>query len=260
MIVTTAGRTNPGMIKLAEEISLDLKAEYKARKKRSVDKMKEEYHSDVLVVGQNRLELHEAGTSDPFFFHPNSAMFRLKRLKKGESDPLIFAADLRKGDRFLDCTLGLGSDSIIASYAAGETGKVTAAEANHLVAYLVEKGLSKWETGIAEFDKSMRRIQVVGMNHADYLRSLDTNSYDVVYFDPMFEEQIEESHGIEHLRSLSVQDPLSKEILKEAKRVAKKRVVLKNHWKSSSFEALGFHVYKRKSAKFHFGVIEITDS
>lgn len=259
MIVTTAGRTNLEMIKLAEEISSDLKAEYKARKKRSIAKMQDEYKSDVLVVGQNRLELHEEGNADPFFFHPNSAMFRLKRLQKGESDPLIFASDLKEGDRFLDCTLGLGSDSIIASYAAGETGRVTAAEANPFVAYLVEKGLSKWETGIAEFDKSMRRIQVIGMNHAKYLQSLDTNSYDVVYFDPMFEEQIDESNGIEQLRFLSVHQEITEDIIKEAKRVAKKRIVLKNHYKSSSFEKLGFHVYKRKSAKFHFGVIEIKD-
>lgn len=260
MIVTTAGRTNLIMIKMTEEIAFDLKAEYKPRMKKSVKAMKEEYHSDVLVVGQNRLELHELSASNPFFFHPNSAMFRLKRIHRGESDPLLVAADLKEGDRFLDCTLGLGSDSIIASYAVGEKGIITAAEANKLVAFLVKTGLNKWETGISEFDESMRRIKVECVNHLDYLKSLDSNSFDVVYFDPMFDEEIEESNGIEQLRTLSFNQPLTDEIIKEAKRVAEKRIVLKNHWKSPSFESFGFEVYQRKTAKFHFGVIEMEDS
>ncbi|WP_191561045.1 class I SAM-dependent methyltransferase [Metabacillus idriensis] len=260
MIVTTAGRTNLMMIKMAEMIAFDLKAEYKPRKKKSVNAMKEAYHSDVLVVGQNRLELHELNTPNPFFFHPNSAMFRLKRVQKGESDPLLAAADLKKGDRFLDCTLGLGSDSIIASFAVGEKGIVTAAEARKLVAYLVKTGLNKWETGISEFDESMRRINVTHINHLDYLKSLNTNAFDIVYFDPMFDEEIEESNGIEQLRTLSFDQPLTDEVIREAKRVAAKRVVLKNHWKSPSFDSFGFEVFKRKTAKFHFGVIEMEDS
>ncbi|MGP1908101.1 class I SAM-dependent methyltransferase [Metabacillus sp. JX24] len=258
MIVTTAGRTNPSMIRLAEAIANDLKAAYISRKKQSVQTLSEE-HGDVLVVGKNRLEWHKRGGAEPFFFHPNSAMFRLKRLQKGEHDPLIAAADLKPGNTFLDCTLGLGSDSITASYAVGTIGNVTAAEANPLVAYLVEKGLETWETGVDEFDDCMRRIQVKSRNHVDLLKELDANSYDVVYFDPMFEEAITESDGIGRLRSLSEYSTITDDTIKEAKRVAAKRVVLKDHWKSPSFDELGFQVFKRKSAKFHYGVIEIKD-
>lgn len=258
MIVTTAGRTNPYMIRLAQGIANDLKATYISRKKQSVQTLSEE-HGDVLVVGKSRLEWHKRGGTEPFFFHPNSAMFRLKRLQKGEHDPLIAAADLKPGDTFLDCTLGLGSDSITASYAVGSKGNVTAAEANPLVAYLVEKGLETWETGVDEFDDCMRRIQVKSGNHVDLLKELDANSYDVVYFDPMFEEAITESDGIGRLRSLSEYSPITEETIKEAKRVAAKRVVLKDHWKSPSFDELGFQVFKRKSAKFHYGVIETKD-
>ncbi|MEK3808401.1 class I SAM-dependent methyltransferase [Bacillus sp. FSL H8-0547] len=258
MIVTTAGRTNPSMIRLAEGIANDLKAAYISRKKQSVQTLSEE-HGDVLVVGKNRLEWHKRGGAEPFFFHPNSAMFRLKRLQKGEHDPLIVAADLKPGDTFLDCTLGLGSDSITASYAVGSKGNVTAAEANPLVAYLVEKGLETWETGVDEFDDCMRRIQVKSGNHLDLLKGLDANSFDVVYFDPMFEEAITESDGIGRLRSLSEYSPITEDTIKEAKRVAANRVVLKDHWKSPSFDELGFRVFKRKSAKFHYGVIETKD-
>ena len=39
--------------------------------------------ADVLVAGKNRYELYRIGMEEPFFFHPNSAAFRLKRLVKG---------------------------------------------------------------------------------------------------------------------------------------------------------------------------------
>lgn len=41
---------------------------------------------------------------------------------------MLRAAGLSEGDTFLDCTLGLGSDAIIASMAVGETGSVIGIE------------------------------------------------------------------------------------------------------------------------------------
>ena len=49
---------------------------------------------------------------------------------------------------------------------------------------------------------------------------------------------------------------ITDETIAEAKRVARKRVVLKDHVRSSRFEKHNLYVYKRKSAKFHFGVID----
>jgi hypothetical protein len=73
----------------------------------------------------------------------------------------------------------------------------------------------------------------------------------------MFEETIEESVGLVPLKHIANYSPLEKETINEAKRVAKRRIVLKDHWKSKRFEQHGFHVLVRKSAKFHYGVIEI---
>ncbi|MCG6572888.1 hypothetical protein GFB82_21335, partial [Acinetobacter baumannii] len=46
--------------------------------------------------------------------------------------------------------------------------------------------------------------------------------------------------------------------VQEAFRVARKRVVLKDHWKSTRFKAdsYQFQVIKRKTAQFHYGYIE----
>ncbi|MDE3839292.1 hypothetical protein C0966_07985 [Bacillus methanolicus] len=256
MFVTTAGRTNEVMIEQAKQIAKDLQVKYIERKKHSILSIQRILQDDCIVVGKERLELYPLGEKDPFFFHPNSAMFRIKRLLKGEHDPFLEAAELKLGMSFLDCTLGLASDSIIASFAVGEEGEVTGVEANPYLAYIVEKGLSKWNSGLEMMDLAMKRINVVSSLSKKYLQSLADESYDVVYFDPMFEENILESDGIQALTKFAVYHDLDEELMNEAMRVARKRIVLKDHFRSSRFEKFGFHVYKRKTAKFHFGVLE----
>ena len=80
---------------------------------------------------------------------------------------------------------------------------------------------------------------------------------DVVYFDPMFEEALTDSTGINPIRNWAAYTPLTAEVIEEAKRVARKRIVMKNHYHSPLFDQHGFQVIKRPSAKFHFGVIEL---
>ncbi len=256
MFVTTAGRTNEEMTAKAKEIAVELKTEFISRKKRSVSAIQDIMNDDCLVVGKERLELFPLGETEPFFFHPNSAMFRIKRLMKGESDPLIDAAKLKEGMSFLDCSLGLASDSIVASFTVGESGFVKGIEAKRELAYLVKDGLEKWDSGNEKINKAMKKIKVVEGNSLDLLKSQKDNSIDCVYFDPMFEETILESDGIRSLTHLAVYDGLTEELILQAERVARKRVILKDHFRSKRFEELGFKVYRRKSAKFHFGVIE----
>jgi hypothetical protein len=45
-------------------------------------------------------------------------------------------------------------------------------------------------------------------------------------------------------------------MVEQAVRVSKHRVLLQDHYKSKRFEKYGFHVFRRKSAKFHFGYLE----
>lgn len=256
MFITTAGRTNDEMTGKAREIATELQTKFVPRKKRSVQSIMEMMNDDCLVVGKGRLELFAIGETRPFFFHPNSAMFRIKRLMKGESDPLIDAANLTDGMSFLDCTLGLGSDSIVASFVVGETGFVTGIEARHELAYLVKDGLKTWESGYDVINKAMDKIKVMEGHSLDFLKAQENNSIDCIYFDPMFDESILESDGIRSLTNFAVYEGLSQEMMDHAIRVARKRIVLKDHFRSSRFEEFGFNVSVRKTAKFHFGVIE----
>jgi hypothetical protein len=257
MFVTTAGRTNEDMILLAKEIAEELKVNYVIRKKQSVKALQEKWDDDCIVVGKERLELFPNGEEQPFFFHPNSSMFRVKRLKEGEHDPFVEACQLKRGNYFLDCTLGLASDSIVASYIVGAEGRVVGVEGNEYLAYLVRKGLASWDSGIREMNQALTRIEVVQQMALDYLKLQLDNSFDCVYLDPMFEERITESDGIKGLSKMAVYEDITEEIIFNAKRVAINRVVLKDHYRSMRFEKYGFEVLRRKTAKFHFGIIKI---
>ncbi|WP_338442625.1 class I SAM-dependent methyltransferase [Bacillus spizizenii] len=254
-MITTSYRPSEHTIKTAKQLSKELNMPYCGRNKQTVENLLKSAERDVLVVGKERFELYTKQGAK-FFFHPNTAMFRAKRFIRGEQEPMLRAAGLSEGDTFLDCTLGLGSDAIIASMAVGETGSVIGIEKNHLVSVLVRTGLHSWETGIEELQAAMRRIQVKNGDCFEYIKQLPDNSVDVVYFDPMFHEPVETSDGIAPLRDLAEDSVLDEGCIKEAVRAARKSVVLKDHWKSPRFEQFGFNVMKRKTALFHYGVIQ----
>jgi hypothetical protein len=256
MFITTAGRTNKEMIQKAQEIAIELEISYIERNKRSVSLLQQLQTDSCIVVGKERLELFPYGENEQFFFHPNSAMFRVKRLQRGENDPFIEACQLREGMSFLDCTLGLASDSIVASYQVGSNGKVVGLEAEKFLSYLVRSGLQKWSSDVEGMDEAMKRIEVSHVHCYEFLKTLPDDSFDCVYFDPMFEEKILESDGIQALTNIAIYDAFQPEWIQEALRVAKLRVVLKDHYLSERFNKFGFQVLRRKSAKFHFGYME----
>jgi len=253
MIVTTAGRTNKRMESLAEKVANDFNAEYVFRNKRSINEIKNKYNSDVLVIGKERFEWYSTKNNSPFFFHPNSAIFRIKRLINKENDPFIKATGLTNGKSFLDCTLGIASDSIVASFAVGDKGKVIGLEASPIISNLVEIGLKEWDTGNEEINQAMKRIVVLNRHALDVLKESKEASFDCVYLDPMFEEPID-SDGINPLKELALYDEWTEEMINHAKRVAIDRVVLKDHFRSKRFEKYDFEQQRRKSAKFHYGI------
>ncbi|MBA9027720.1 class I SAM-dependent methyltransferase [Peribacillus huizhouensis] len=257
MFVTTAGRTDEIHTERAKSIATQFSLPFYKRNKRSLTRMHQDYGMDCLVVGKNKLELHTISGGSPFFFHPNIAMVRIKRMMNGEDDPYITAARIEKGSSILDCTLGLGSDAIIASYVSGACGEIRAIEENSIISFIVKEGLLQWESGIELMDAAMKRIQIETGNHHEVLKKLPDNSFDVVYFDPMFEERIEESEGINGLAQFASYNDLQLETIEQAKRVANNRVVLKDHFRSKRFEKLGFTTIKRKTSLFHYGYIQL---
>lgn len=255
IIVTTAGRPDEQSVALAVYAAEKLQAQVVERKKRSVSKLQETYNADVIVAGKTRFEYFTYGSKEPFFYHPNAAAFRLKRLAKGEIDPMVDICGLRQGDSFLDCTLGLGADSLVAQYVVGE-GRVVGVEADPVVAFIVREGMQHYDLHELPIASPMRNIEVVQAEAVDYLKTLPDNAFDIVFMDPMFDEVIEESSNFTALRDVGAHIALNAVWVQEAYRVAKRGVVLKAHFRSPWFEQFGFTQDKRQTSKFHYGFLK----
>ncbi|TSB46486.1 class I SAM-dependent methyltransferase [Alkalicoccobacillus porphyridii] len=256
MIVTTARKQAKQLQDRAQQIAIDLDCSFVKRNDLSVSELINGWKQEVLVTGANRLSLYHDGEEAPFFYHPNAAAFRAKAFLKDGYDVFVQATGLKPGSQILDCTLGLAADAVIAKLAVGEAGRVTGIEAHPAIAYIVHQGLQEWQDAGEKVRSAMRSVEVISGHHLNYLKLQADNSYDVVYFDPMFEAALDQSTGIQALKQYANYETLSSEAIEEATRVAKYRVVLKDHWQSTRFDEWGFHVEKRRLAKFQYGIIE----
>ncbi|MET3696033.1 putative SAM-dependent methyltransferase [Bacillus oleivorans] len=257
--ISTNLRPNEKILLKTKQIASQLNLPLIERGKRSIASLQQETMSEILIIGKERMELYPYGSLVPIFFHPSSAMFRIKRLERGEPDPFIDVSLLSKGDSILDCTLGLGSDSLVAAYQVGEMGTVLGIEENQLLFFLVKEGFKSWLTEYIPLQQALRRVRAENASYLTYLSQLPSKSFDCVYFDPMFDSTIEEAEVMRNWEKAAQFSELGQSAIEQAVRVAKKRVVLKAHYRSPLFKELGFTQIVRRSAKFHFGFIDIKD-
>lgn len=258
MFVTTSYHPSPAELEQARSLAAQLGCRYVQRRQSSLSRLQREYGTqDIIVATTLGLRYFPEGSKDPFFFHPSSAQVRIKRLLQGMTDGLLDAAEVREGDVILDCTAGLCSESILFAYAAGPAGEVTALESEPLVALLVEEGLQTYDSGLEVLDQAMRRVKVIQTDHLAELKRRPDNSADVVYFDPMFRQTIEETNALAPLKAIANNDALQTEAVEEARRVARRRVVLKEHRESGEFERLGFRLLFRPNTKIAYGVMDV---
>lgn len=258
-IVTTTRKPDFATENFAAELSLKFGRKFVRREDFSFDTLKKIHGAEnILLVKKNSLSI--VTSEGELFFHPNTAHLRIKNLRGGEGDRLIDALKISAGSKVLDCTLGLGSDAIVASFIAGETGKIVALEINPLIAEIVRHGLKNFSDDSPHILQAMRRIEVINADCGEFLKNCAANSFDAVYFDPMFRRPIKKSSGLNPIRPLADNRPLTEKIIREACRVAKFRVVMKEHSGSGEFERLGFKILDGgKYSSVAFGAIELTD-
>ncbi len=254
LVVTTAHGLEEELCGQARDIATQLGASYVSRKQSNLKKLALQWKAEgVVVVAKQRISCHWHGGE--FFFHPSMAQLRLKEMMAGKQDAMVRYLGIEQGDTILDCTLGLGSDALIAAFAAGEKGGVTGLESSPLIALLVEHGLGGLQKNQGPLGESSQRIQVCRMDYRDFLYQADTNSYDIVYFDPMFRQGIKKSPSMDVMRPFANSSPLAPEFITEAFRVCRKRVVLKEKKNSLEFVRLGFpRVVGGKHAPVAYGI------
>ena len=256
-IITTGRKNQKSSIELAKSTANKLNIPFVERQNLSISALAQAHDVKyVLVAKKNSLRLVTADSE--IFFHPSLAHLRIKNSLKGEGDRLIEAMNLRHGMKVLDCTLGLGADAIVESFAVGEEGSVTALEVNPYLAAVVEHGLQNFIDDNDNVVQAMRRVKVVNADYMDFLRNAEANSFDVVYFDPMFRHPLERSTALNPLRDIADHRAVTLEAVAEARRVAKYRVGLKENARSLEFKRLGFErICGGKYSPVHYGVIEL---
>ncbi|NLB17158.1 MAG: class I SAM-dependent methyltransferase [Syntrophomonadaceae bacterium] len=256
-VVTETRTGSPGnseMLEFAAEAGI----RYSPRQDRSLALVMEDERVSWVVVWEREGPLLYRG-GERFFYHPSMGKNRVSRLRRGESDPLVQAFDLGPGMEVLDCTLGLGADALVISYVVGSTGRVVGIESSSLVAAIVRWGIKKYAKGPVWLQQALDKIEVHAGNHFEVLQSQPSQSFDIVYFDPMFRNPITVSSGISPLRALANPEPLMIEAVQEAQRVARRRVVLKERYQSHEFHRLGFEqVQIGKKSEIAYGIMDIT--
>lgn len=232
---------------------------YIPRNRKALPLLCREQEADAVIVWKAEGPVLYSGENmEEFYFHPSMAKNRLSALRKqGLPDPFIEACSLKSGDTLLDCTMGRGADCIAASYLCGP-GNVLGLESVLPVALVMKWGMRLYKSRMPWLDDAVHGIQVEHADHNQYLMLAGDKSFDVVYFDPMFRHPRHKSQPISPLRQLADHRPLDLSAIKEACRVARSRVVLKETFSSGEFTRLGFEkILGSHHNPINYGVIEL---
>jgi 16S rRNA (guanine1516-N2)-methyltransferase len=255
LVCTTPWRETAAQNRLAAQLANWFGCLFVRRDDRSLSQVCLDEGVDTVVVADKwpKVYLLE-DVETPIFFHPGMAMMRILRMERGETDRLVTAAHLKPGQTVLDCTLGAGADSLALAYALGPEGHVISCEVEPVLERLFSYAKANGFEPYVELGPIADRIDVIQMHHLDWLRSLPNGFADVVYFDPMFRaEALGRSASMDALRGLTHPDALSLETLREAQRVARQAVVVKERPQSGEFHRLGL-VPDKPRAKIAYGV------
>jgi len=201
----------------------------------------------VFVLASHRADLYERART--YRASVGMAYLRVLRAAKGETDPLVAHAELRPGDSVLDATLGLGGDALVSAHATGT--RVVGLESHPVVAAFTQAALRR----LPKHGRDPGRlVHVIRADHRAWLKHQPTGAFDVVLLDPMFRRAGEAGPLFELLRTYAEHTPLSPETLREAQRVARRGVLVKDSARGEELRRLGLVPRpSRRSAAIAFG-------
>ncbi len=257
ILVTTPFNPACTTVDAAIGIASELDSPFVPRGHKSLARLlRTEGRAAALVVGPRGIRLMTDVGS--FGFHPNMAGLRILALRQGRSDRMVTAMGLQPGWRVLDCTCGLGADAIVAAHIAGPTGEVCAVEHSRVLAALVRYGTRAYVHrggGGQPVQDAMRRVRVTDGDSRDVLLAQGDGAWDVVYFDPMFESTIASAKGLDIVRRLGTPSTPSPATIAEARRVARRCVVMKDRAPGKRLERLGIPIVS-KAKRVWYGRLE----
>lgn len=155
------------------------------------------------------------------------ALLKMK-LQSSTQHPLLRALtgdDAEAGaepvQRLFDATLGLAADAMHAACVLG--CEVLGTEASPVLFTLLEEGLTR----LARTEPRIARVQPKNAEACSTLASLPDGSFDVVMLDPMMSRPKRSTPSFSVLRDFAKGERADPALLREAQRVARRRVVLK---------------------------------
>lgn len=259
-IVTTGLKATSDLIANARKTAEALGGRFIFRENLSIDALKEKYRVEMIVLATKKGLVANTPEGE-LFFHLNMAYLRIKNLRAGKPDNMVEAMGLHEGMSVLDCTLGLASDAIMSSFVVRGGGKVVGLEISPATAWIVQEGLKRFKAEDDEIKAAMGRIEVVRTDYLSYLRAQEKDSVDIVYFDPMFRDPIRRSVHLKPMRFVADHREVTLEAITEAKRVARRRVVIKEGNGSREFERLRVSfVVGGKYSSVQYGVIDANEA
>lgn len=257
-IVTTAQKAS-----LQEQEKARLAADllgipYVNRRRDSLSKIKAAHNeADILIMSQDGPTLY-TGEKVMHKFHLSMAQLRIIAYDRGDVEHLLVAIGDEPVESFLDCTSGLCSDSLMVSYGHPEIQRFIALEGNPLLAYISNYGCRHFVHESQSVTNALRRIQLCAMRYEQFLKNAKDKTFDIVYFDPMFEVPVKESPQFLALRGHIVESSLTQAMLEEAKRVARRKVIVKERPFATIFkEWPPTYIQGGQYSKVAYGVYEV---
>ncbi|MCX7781602.1 MAG: protein-L-isoaspartate O-methyltransferase, partial [Negativicutes bacterium] len=133
IVVTTVYDPTAALEEAAQRWARLLHAPFVARGRTSLKAIMETHGTSLVLVGaQEGPVVYTPGGR--YFFHLSMAELRIKNLRNGKHDHMITAMKLKKGMSVLDCTLGLTTDAIVASFDLGKDGLLVGLEHSPIIA------------------------------------------------------------------------------------------------------------------------------
>ena len=260
-IVTTSHKPDAVLRARAERFASELGCDVAGRHAEGMPVVFARYPEaqKALIVQSGRLLLvNRAGVE--VFFHPNLGAMRLRNVLRGQPDYLLEAMQLQPGESVLDCTLGYAGEATLCAHAVGDSGEVHGIEGSPEWGIVVREGLQVFETDKAALNQAMRRVKVVHLgHHLEFLKACPDKHYDVVYFDPFFDVPVDLTEEmLVPLKAFGDHSPLTQEALTEARRIARRRVVVKAARWSEQLAGFGItELVGAKSRRVVYGVLSV---
>jgi 16S rRNA (guanine1516-N2)-methyltransferase len=256
--VTTGSSITPDLEEKAKQAAKELSLPFLPREETLKD-LSAKYEMDgFLAIDKKGWAFHFHNSC--YRFHLGASVLRIIQLKKGNSDRLCRWLPKKDIVRILDCTFGAGGDSTVLAWFLGNRGEVTSLEKDSLLYMIGREGIRSYSYDKdPDITKALRSIHLIHADYHDFLRKALDDSYDVVYFDPMFNHPVKPKvNQIDAFRAAACHDSLDLDILREARRVAREAVIVKERPFSPLFRESIFDIIdSRKGQSTAYGVIRV---